>query len=197
MTALLPAVLRAAEEDVINRDENIIVEAASSDVDYRTNTGVFRDVVISQGDIVVRAQRAQSNGLDFENSQWTFDGGVDIQVQNRGSLRSEDAVVTFRNNRIAMATITGNPAEFEQKRTDSDQLARGRAREIEYEVSEGVVRLSNDAWLTDGRNEIKGSRLIYNIRDQKWQAMSDPDDGERVRFTIVPKSKDDEQSRTP
>ena len=49
-------------------------------------------------------------------------------------------------------------------------MARGHAREIVYDVSDGTVRLSNDAWLSDGLNEISGQLLIYNIRKQALQA---------------------------
>ena len=52
----------------------ITVDAASSEVDYRTNTVVFSEVVISQGATRVRADHAHATGLNFANSRWTFDG---------------------------------------------------------------------------------------------------------------------------
>jgi len=164
----------------------ITVDAASSEVDYRTNTLVFTQVVITQGGTRVQADRAHASGLNFANSRWTFDGHVRIDAPPRGSLRSDQAVVEFKDNRIVRATITGKPAEFEQQRGDSQQMAHGRANEIVYDVNEGTVRLSNDAWLTDGQNEISGPLLVYNIRAQKVQAAAQPGTGERVRITIAP-----------
>ena len=120
----------------------------------------------------MQADHAHATGLNFANSSWTFDGNVHIDAEERGSLRSDQAVVEFRDNRIARATITGKPAEFEQKRADSGQPARGHADEIVYDVSNGTVRLSNDAWLTDGQTEMTGSLLVYNIRGQSLQAGS-------------------------
>src|SRR6516164_6312664 len=128
--------------------------AASSEVDYRTNMVVFSQVVISQGAMRVQADHAHASGLNFANSRWTFDGHVRIDAEPRGSLRSDQAIVEFRDNRILRATANGKPAEFEQPRGDSQQMARGHADEIVYDVSEGTVRLSNDAWLSDGVNEI-------------------------------------------
>ena len=164
----------------------ITVDAASSDVDYKTHLYTFEKVVISQGALRVQADHARATGLDFANSHWTFDGHVRIDAEPRGNLRSDQAVVEFRDNRIARATVTGKPAEFEQPRADSQQLARGHADEIVYDVSEGTVRLSTDAWLSDGQNEISGPLLVYNIRAQRVQAGASAGTDERVHITIAP-----------
>ncbi len=166
----------------------ITVDAASSEVDYRTNTVVFSEVVISQGAMRVQADHAHASGLNFANSRWTFEGNVRIDAEPRGSLRSDQAVVEFRDNRIVRATATGKPAEFQQPRPDSQQMARGHADEIVYDVNEGTVRLSNDAWLTDGTNQISGPLLVYNIRAQRVQAASQAGTDQRVHITIVPQS---------
>ena len=74
----------------------------------------------------------------------------------------------------------------------------GRAALIEYDVSAGTVKLSDDAWLTDGRNEISGPRLVYSIRDERVQAAGregeKPGAQDRVRITIVPREG---EGRTP
>src|ERR1700674_5754868 len=165
----------------------ITVDAASSEVDYRTNTLVFSDVVISQGATRVQADHAHATGLNFANSRWTFEGKVRIDAEQHGNLRSDQAAIEFRDNRIARATITGKPAEFEQKRADSNQIARGRAGEIVYDLNDGTVRLANQAWLTDGQNEISGPLLVYNIREQRVQAAAAPGTDERVHITIAPR----------
>ena len=162
----------------------IAVDAASSEVDYKTNTVVFTQVVISQGATRVQADHAHATGLDFANSRWTFDGNVHIEAPEQGTLRSDAAVVEFRDNHIARATITGKPAAFEQKRTDSDKVARGHAVEIVYDVAAGTVRLTTDAWLSNGQNEISGPLLVYNMREQRVQAATSPGTGERIHITI-------------
>jgi lipopolysaccharide transport protein LptA len=166
----------------------ITVDAASSEVDYRTNTVVFSEVVISQGATRVQADHAHATGLNFANSRWTFEGKVRIDAEQHGNLRSDQATVDFRNNRIARATITGKPAEFEQKRADSEQMARGHADEIVYDLTDGTVRLSNEAWLTDGQNEISGPLLVYNVRAQRVQAAASPGTDQRVHITIAPRA---------
>jgi lipopolysaccharide transport protein LptA len=163
----------------------VSLDAASSDVDYRSNTVNFRDVVVTQGMTRVSADAARATGLNFENATWNFSGNVRISVDG-GTLRSDQAVVDFARNRITRATITGSPAEFEQRRADSADIARGRAARIEYDVPAGTVVLSGEAWLTDGRNEISGSELVYSVREQRVQAQAQPGDAGRVRITIRP-----------
>jgi lipopolysaccharide export system protein LptA len=95
-------------------------------------------------------------------------------------------VVEFRDNRIIRATVNGTPAQFEQKRDGAENPARGRARQIVYEVEAGTVRFANDAWLSNGANEISGPLLVYNIRQEKVQATTAPDGSQRVQITIKP-----------
>lgn len=194
IAAMLAALLATVASAQDRRQLPISLDAASSDVDYRSNRVRFKDVTITQGDTTVQAERAEATGLDFADSRWVFEGRVRIRVPQQGELRSERAVVEFKANRIERATIKGQPAEFEQQRGDSDLMARGRAGAIEYQVEEGTVKLTEDAWLTDGRNEITGPLLVYNIRAQRVQAATEPGDTQRVRITINPANGEVPQS---
>lgn len=177
--------------------EDIDLKAESFDADYKSNTTQLRNVVISQCDIRVAARHASATGLSFDNTRWTFDGDVRIDVEKRGSLRSDQAVVEFLNNQISKATITGSPAQFEQHQSETDAMARGRARQIVYEVGAGTVRLANDAWLSYGTTEMKGPSLVYNIRQEKVQGVTQPGNGERVHITISPKNLPQKPSDKP
>lgn len=170
----------------------ISVDAASSDVDYKRNTVVFRDVVISQGPTRVAAERAEATGLDFEDSTWSFTGNVRITMEG-GSLTSNSATVNFRDNEIAKATITGSPAKFEQELERSDTTARGRAETIEYDLGANRVRLARNAWLSDGRNEISGEELVYSLTEERVQAQAKPGENDRVRITIRPQDRNGEK----
>lgn len=174
-------------------DLPISLDAASSDFDYRNNTLRFRQVRIVQGTVRVEADEATATGLNFENSRWEFRGNVRMEVDG-GSLTSDQAQVTFVNNQIATAVITGTPASFEQKLKDSDAIARGRAGRIDYDFTDGTVRLAEDAYLTDGRNDIRGQTLVYSIRDQRVVAEAGEQGNERVRITINPRSLEDAQT---
>lgn len=186
---LLGLVGAAFAEEPSRRSLPIAVDAASTEVDYRNNSIVLRDVIIEQGDVRVQANEARaSGGLNFDNSRWTFSGNVRIRAEG-GSLKSDQAVVSFTNNLISRAVITGKPAEFEQARAGTTEMAKGRADTIDYETGTGTVSLLSAAWLTDGRNEIRGERLVYSIRDQRVQARQAPGSTGsqgRVRIIIQP-----------
>lgn len=183
--AFAAGLLGVAAAEAPRSDEKIVLEAVPVEVNYRDDTAVFRDVVITQGDIRIEAAEAHvKGGLDFENGQWTISGNVRIKAEG-GSLRSEKAVVAFRNKLIARATITGAPAEFEQLRKDGS-LSRGRANIIDYETAGGTVSLQQNAWLSDGCNEITGQQLVYNIRAQSVQG--ETNGAGRIRMVIQPKN---------
>jgi lipopolysaccharide transport protein LptA len=188
--ALLPAPgARAADAIPDFSGLPVSLDAASSEIDAKTNALVFKDVVISQGNMRVQAEHAHATGLNFANSRWDFEGNVRIDAEQHGNLHSDQAVVEFRDNHIARATISGKPAEFEQKRAN-DQVARGHADQILYDVNDGTVKLAQDAWLSDGQNEISGPLLVYNIREQHIQAVASPDAAagsqQRVHISISP-----------
>jgi lipopolysaccharide transport protein LptA len=67
-------------------------------------------------------------------------------------------------------------------------MARGHADEIVYDVNEGTVRLTDNAWLTDGTNEISGPLLVYNIRAQRVQAATQSGTDQRIHIVIQPQS---------
>jgi lipopolysaccharide transport protein LptA len=181
---LLASGIAAAQQHDTKAPINL--EAASSDFDYRNNTLVFRRVKITQGTLVVEAQEANATGLDFENSQWTLKGQVRITMPD-GKLASDSATVNFRDNQIVRAQVRGTPATFEQRLKENRQLAQGRARDIEYDVRNGTVQLAGDAWLSDGQNEIRGQKLVYDIGKQRVAANPGATEAGGVKITINPK----------
>ena len=166
----------------------IVVDADSSEADLAKGTGEFSRVTITQGAVKLTADHAHgSYPVDFKNSHWTFDGHVKLDDDERhGNLRADQAVVDFRNGRIEHATVTGKPAEFQQQRPETGRLARGHAEQIDYDINDGSVRLSKDAWLSDGQNEISGPLLVYNITEQQVKAVSAPHAPQRVHIVITP-----------
>ncbi len=93
----------------------------------------------------ITADRAVTNGLDFEGQQ--------LGVQRHGphhdarvGLASDTARrARSRAARSRAPTVTGAPATFEQQR--EDEQAEGRANRIDYDLKRGTVELAGDAWL--------------------------------------------------
>jgi lipopolysaccharide export system protein LptA len=179
-----------AEHREEEEKEPISLDAASEVIDYKNNTADFQKIVVSQGTTRITADTAHAVGLDeqgFQDGRWTFRGNVRIDAEPRGTLRSDEAVVEFREKHISTATATGKPAEFQQARSENGQLTRGHAALIVYDVGAGTVRLTKDAWLTDGQNQVSGPLVIYDIKRQRWEAKSARPDN-RVHIVIVPHS---------
>jgi len=164
----------------------ISLDAASTNFDYRNNLLTFRKVRIAQGGMSVEADEATATGLDFENSEWRFMGAVHIRMPN-GLLNSDSATITFRNNLITNAKIAGSPADFQQERVEQ-QVARGRAGTIEYDVARGTIELRDKAWLSDGKNEITGQTLVYDMAKERVIANPGEQDPGGVSITINPRS---------
>ena len=178
----------ASVSTVTDPNKPIALDAASIDFNYKDNTAIYRKVRISQGDLSVEAQEATATGLNFDNSKWSFKGDVHIRMPE-GRLDSQSATVIFRQNQLAHAVITGAPATFEQYLKSKSQTARGRAGSIEYDVSQGTVQFDNQAWLSDGRNEITGRTLVYNIREERVIANPGQQEGGNISITIRPNTE--------
>jgi lipopolysaccharide transport protein LptA len=165
--------------------QSISLDAQSSELDYKNNNLLFRKVRIAQGNMAVSADLAQATGLDFENSRWVFRGNVKITME-QGLLTSDEAEVIFSKKLLSKALVNGKPAAFEQRIAKTGKLARGRADTIEYDVAKGVVRLSKNAWLSDGQNEIRGESLKYNVLAQNIVAEGSEQGSQRVHIIITP-----------
>jgi lipopolysaccharide transport protein LptA len=164
--------------------------ASASELDLPTKTGSFTNITITQGPLKLQADHARGNyPVDFSNSRWTFDGHVRMDAEQRGSLRGDQSVVEFKDTHITRAIATGKPAEFEQTRGDSQPPAHGHANEIVYDVTNGTLSLTGDAWLAEGQDEISSAQITYNIRTQHVQAAASPGSDQRVHITITPPAK--------
>jgi lipopolysaccharide transport protein LptA len=195
LLGLVPALAAAQISRAPCANAEIAIEAKPFEVDYRNNNAVLREVVITQCDLRIEANEARvTGGLDFEDSRWTISGNVRITAEG-GSLKSDKAVVAFNDNVIARATITGTPAAFEQQRADGT-TSRGHANTIDYETTSGAVSLRENAWLSDGRNEMTAPQIVYNIKTQRIQgqgqgrASQGSSGGDRIRIVIQPRDQE-------
>ena len=146
--------------------EQLPIQLTASSLSFDNQKGVveYGAVTITQGQIRITADRAVTTGVDFEDSKWQFSGTVRITLPD-SAIASDEAEVKFSGGEILSAAVTGAPATFEQKR--KDELARGRANRIDYDMKRGSVELAGNAWLTDGKTEITGETLVYSTASQR------------------------------
>jgi lipopolysaccharide export system protein LptA len=178
--ALLPG------SPALGQQQEITLDAASSDFDRRNERLVFKEVRVRQGDLVISADEAESRDLDFSRGSWLFRGNVKISGP-MGDIESERATVSFEDHRLHKATAEGSPARFSRAMPEPDaRLVTGTARRIEYDLERGELELAGQAALRDGIREVSGGRLVYRITEDRLIASADDNGDERVRIVITP-----------
>ena len=150
--AALSAEDKPAKLPARNSEQPIDLQAASSDFDYKNNSLLFRRVKITQGGLQVTAQEARASGLNFDDSEWTLTGDVQILVPD-GKLASNSAQVTFRTNQIVKAVITTEQLAYDTKAnfvqtTEPVTLHFGtyelRGRGLRADLNAGTLRLESN-----------------------------------------------------
>lgn len=164
---------------------------SAADTEYRRDRVLLHNIVIYQAGSVLRieARSAEASSLDFTDSTWTLEGAVQVHTQ-QGRLAADRATVHFVASRLGDALATGSPASFEQQPAagdDGSHTGHGHARSIDYDPQAGEVRLSGEAFLTNGCNEISGERIVYEFVQQRVHAQGAA--GGRVQGTIRPECR--------
>jgi len=178
---ILPCCSVAAEED---EPLPISLDAVSSAFDQKSNTIMFRGLHLTQGNLGISADEAVASGLDFERSEWRFSGHVRITVDS-ASIEADSAEIIFEAHSLLIVELRGDPAVFEDLSAARDHPIRGGANLLSYDNVDRTLRMTEDAWLSEGPNEFTGCNLIYNL--ELGQITSGSSEcGEPVVITIVP-----------
>jgi lipopolysaccharide export system protein LptA len=164
----------------------ITLDADSSEFDRRNDKLMFRGLRITQGALGIRADNGEAKKLDFENSLWVFTGNV--RIDSAGAVAfSDSAEMTFKDHQLKVAVLRGKPARFEQARLPDGKMTEGHANTMEYDFQGGIIRMLEDAWLSDGANEVSGNRITYDLT--KEYIIADADDNGQIRMKINPPEK--------
>jgi lipopolysaccharide export system protein LptA len=161
----------------------ISLDADSTNYDGQSSMLVFRGLRLSQGSIGIEADEGRATKLDFQDSVWRFKGNVVIDVDN-GHIECASADLKFADHKLMVATIMGEPATFEMSRPDSDDVTRGEAERLVYNLDTQIIEFSGDAKFSESGNQIASSFIAYNIAEQRINAESSGD--EKVKITFTP-----------
>jgi lipopolysaccharide transport protein LptA len=181
----LGANARAAEllrpGDALNADADVVTS------DFRTNTLEFSgNVRVTQGPMSIQAGAAKADDFRSENSRWSFEKSVHI-VTAEADLQSDSANAAVVGGQLSRARAAGSPAQFQQRGGSADRQIRGRAGVIEYDFAAGIVKLTDQVWFSNGKDEFRGDVVIYNVRDERLQI--NPGGQGRVQGIIRPQGK--------
>jgi len=179
--AIAPAL--AQDEDL-----RVSLDAEWSSFDRQTNTMMFRGLRIAQGDFMIEADEAVASDLDFDRSEWEFNGNVRIGMDT-AVIESTRAEVLFETHDLLILELQGDPARFRDENPERGEPITGGAEVLRYESAGGTLRMTGGAWLSEGPNEFSGCDLIYDIGEKKITSGSS-ECGEPVVITILPPSDD-------
>jgi lipopolysaccharide transport protein LptA len=189
------ALVLAAGAPAFAQQQEILLEAASSDFDRRGEKLLFRDVRIQQGDIVITAAEAETRDLEFSSGEWEFRGNARIDGP-MGSIEADRATIGFSNHQLQFAVAEGAPARFDRTMPGPEaRRVNGTANRISYDLAQGELSLQGQARLTDGVREASGARLVYRIAEDRLIASADEEGTERVRIVITPPEERPEEEK--
>jgi lipopolysaccharide export system protein LptA len=180
---LVPSVWAQVPDIAVQKTLPINLNAESSEFDRQNNTLFFRSLRITQGIFGIEADEATAAKLDFDNSLWVFTGNVVIESQDAKAY-SDRAEVLFREHQVRNAVMQGTPVRFAQVSVETGKTTEGHSNVMEYDLDSGIIRMSDDAWLSDGANEVSGNRISYDLISQYITA--DSDERGPVRMKINP-----------
>lgn len=168
----------------------ISLDADSSSFDRQSNDVIFNGLRITQGDFTIEADEAKASGLDFEKSEWFFQGNVRIAIDS-ANIEASTAELTFEGHALLVVKLRGNPAVFQDFSAVREETIQGGASLLEFDSVERTLRMTDGAWLSEGSNEFRGCDLIYDIDEEKITSGSS-DCGEPILITVLPPTADEE-----
>lgn len=176
------------------------IQADLVEVDLRNDAQILTgNVQITQGPMSIESEAATVRASQTPRSRYTFERAVHIRSAD-ADLRSDSATAAAQAGRIATAVAKGSPATFEQRRGTADKLVRGHANVIDYDVINGIVKLSDNVSFSYGGNEFRGDVVVYHIRDERVTVNpGGPNGGNngRVNITIKPRAADKKATEVP
>ncbi|MBH97137.1 MAG: hypothetical protein CMM56_01660 [Rhodospirillaceae bacterium] len=166
----------------------ISLDADSSSFDRDSNAVVFNGLRIAQGDLTIESDRAEATGLNFEMSNWIFEGNVRIAIDS-ANITSSNATLSFQDHELHIVKLQGNPATFEDFSATREESIIGGATSLEYDNRERTLHMIGGAWLNEGPNQFRGCDLIYDI-DEEQITSGSSECGEPLVITILPPSEE-------
>jgi lipopolysaccharide transport protein LptA len=186
----------ATSPDNNERDFTWSADVLSSD--FRSDTlQLSGNVRVRQGPLSIEAHAATATDFQADASRWRFEDSVYIRSE-QADLQSQSAEASIVDGQIVKARVEGSPAEFHQRGQTEDRQVQGRAGVIEYDFGAGVVRLSDQVWFSNGKDEFRGDVVIYDVRDERVQINPAGAGAGRVRGVIRPREREiDASGETP
>lgn len=153
-------------------------------------------LTVAHGARAERADRDQPIQIEADSARMddiqklaVYEGKV---VLRQGTLWLSAERVEVRQDAagFTLGLATGSPVQFRQKLEGRDEFVQGWAQRLEYDARQENVRLTGDARLKKGEEELQGDLITYNAKSELFQASGGgASQGKgRVRAVILPKA---------
>jgi lipopolysaccharide export system protein LptA len=131
---------------------------------------------------------ADSVKVDDQKKVASYEGHV-VMTQGTLMITADRIEVRQDDKGVVSGLATGNPVYFRQKMDASNEYAEGWAQRIDYDGQGDKIRLSGQARLKRGIDELRGDQITYDSSTEFFQAKggtSGPSG--RVRAVIRPRN---------
>jgi len=131
---------------------------------------------------------ADSVRVDDIKKTAIYEGHV-LLTQGTLEIRADRLALNQSDKGVITGTATGKPAQFRQKMDASTEFAEGWAETIDYDGQTEKLKLTGQAKLKRGIEELRGNQIIYenstSLFQAKGGAVGSPG---RVRAVIRPRA---------
>lgn len=119
-----------------------------------------------------------------DNTPTVLSGNV-VMTQGTLKINAGKADVYQSGGDISRTVLTGSPVRMSQQMDDGSPLNITASR-VDYDMKTEVVTLTGSVVVTQPRGNLRGERVVYNMRT--GQVQSGGQGNGRVRMTIQPKT---------
>lgn len=139
----------------------------------------------SEQPMYIEADRAD---IDDKNGVSVYTGNVKV-TQGTFLLLADQLTVHLDNNQIQKAVALGNPARYKQRPDGKDEDIEAEAWRMEYYASPERIVLIDRAVASQGGDEFRSDRIVYDIEKDIVNAGTEGGDS-RVHITLQPRNND-------
>jgi lipopolysaccharide transport protein LptA len=158
--------LPAASQEVASNGYTGVCASISGNA--RSDESVWVDCQLTDGMNEISAGLISRNdGVD--SSLWRLTDGVRLAFAT-AEITAQDALLKFDADELVMGEITGEPVVISDFVKERNAAVRGTAPSVSYDSRSGTVRLTGQATLAVGDNQVRGCDLIYNFNDKSYSA---------------------------
>lgn len=131
---------------------------------------------------------ADNQYIDIGKSVAVYKGNVKITQGSINISAERLEIYNHGNSGLELMVLTGKPAKFSQT-VDDGTVISAQAREIRFERGTNVIKLSNTAQLTWGKNTVSGELITYDMIRKLLNADGDANKQNQVTTILQPNEK--------